>query len=391
MCMLTGITVVDFTRHLPGPYCTMRLADLGADVIKVEAYPHGDPGRSMGPRLGNTGALYLSSNRNKRSVAINLRSVEGRELAFSLACQADVVVESFRPGVMHHLGLDYARLQQAHPQIVYCSVTGYGQNGAMHQLGGHDLNYQAVSGFLSTIRDREGKPVVSEVLVADFAVGVYAAEQICAALVQRAIRGVGAHLDVASTDLLASWLALHACLSPAGGEQSIQHFLKGLLAYNTYETADGRYVALAALEEKFWLNFCRAVGRQDWEELHGASIADCPEVYEEMKELFLTRTQTEWHDLGCEVDCCLTAVEELDTWRESGYLASRDLVFPLPSPEQKETLQVRTEQKRPVQAMTPPPDAGEHTWSVLQEKLHCTEEQLLTLERRGVIPPRKES
>jgi succinate--hydroxymethylglutarate CoA-transferase len=389
LCMLTGITVVDFTRHLPGPYCTMRLADLGAEVIKVEAYPHGDPGRSMGPAIAGTGAFYLSSNRNKRSVAINLRSEEGRELAFSLARQADVVVESFRPGVMQHLGLDYDRLHQVHPQIVYCSVTGYGQDGAMHQLGGHDLNYQAVSGFLSTFRDGEGKPVISEVLIADYAVGLYAAEQICAALVQRATRGMGAYLDVASADLLSSWMGLHACLAHQGEDKAMQRFLKGLLAYNTYETADGRFVALAALEEKFWLNFCRAVGREDWEPLHGASIADCPDVYEEMKALFLMRTQAEWHELGCEVDCCLTCVEEMDTWWESAYINSRELAFPLLY-QGNETMHVRTERLRLVREMTPPPAFGEHTLEVLKEKLHCTNEQLFALERRGVIPPRKE-
>ncbi|MCK9909445.1 CoA transferase, partial [Microbacteriaceae bacterium K1510] len=140
--MLTGITVVDFTRHLPGPFCTMRLADLGAEVIKVEAYPSGDPGRTMGPDVGGTGALFLSSNRNKKSVMLNFREQEGRDLAFALAAQADVVVESFRPGVMQHLGLDFASLQEAKPELIYCSVTGYGQSGPMHQLGGHDLNYQ---------------------------------------------------------------------------------------------------------------------------------------------------------------------------------------------------------------------------------------------------------
>jgi succinate--hydroxymethylglutarate CoA-transferase len=388
--MLTGITVVDFTRHLPGPFCTMRLADLGAEVIKVEAHPDGDPGRSMGPQLDGTGAFFLSSNRNKKSVAINLRSAEGRELAFSLARQADVVVESYRPGVMHHLGLDYERLHQAHPHIVYCSLTGYGQDGAMYQLGGHDLNYQAVSGFLSTLRDQEGRPVISEVLIADYAVGLYAAEQICAALVRRYTQGKGAYLDVASVDLLASWMGLHALLSHTGQEKAMHQFLKGLIAYNVYETADSRYVALAALEEKFWQNFCRAVGREDWETLHGVSIVEHPELYEEMKALFLTRTQMEWNELGSEVDCCLTAVEEMDTWAQSQYITSRDSLFTLPYERSAELLQVRTERQRSVYGMTQPPRLGEHTREVLKEKLRCTDRQLADYEQRGVIPPREE-
>lgn len=166
----------------------------------------------------------------------------------------------------------------------------------------------------------------------------------------------------------------------------MQRFLKGLLMYNVYETADGRFVALAALEEKFWQNFCRAVGREDWETLHGAAIVECPDVYEELKALFLTRTQAEWSELGGEVDCCLTAVEEIDTWADSPYVSGRKLAFSLPFDETIDVLQVRTETSRPEHAMTPPPACGEHTREVLREKLRCTNEQLLTLERRGVIP-----
>lgn len=384
--MLTGITVVDFTRHLPGPFCTMRLADLGAEVIKVEAYPDGDPGRSMGPCIAGTGALFLSANRNKKSVQLNLHAPEGRELAFALAAQADVVVESFRPGVMHHLGLDFATVQEAKPDLVYCSLTGYGQSGSMHQLGGHDLNYQAISGYLSANRDAEGRPVISEVPIADLAAGLYAAEQICAALVQRSIKGQGAYLDIASADLMASWMGLHAMLAAYGEMSALNQFLKGLFNYNIYETADGKFVALAALEEKFWHNFCRAVGREDWETLEQTGIADHPDVYEELKSLFLTRTQQEWSDLGMEVDCCLTAVEEMDTWRHSTYIDSRQLIFTLPYDERLKTLQVRTERHRPVEQMIPPPVCGRDTHQVLQGKLQCTREQVERYVKRGIIP-----
>lgn len=388
--MLEGITVVDFTRHLPGPFCTMRLADLGAEVIKIEAYPTGDPGRAMGPQVDGTGALYLSSYRNKRSVSLNLRTSEGRELAFALAAAADVVVESFRPGVMHHLGLDVASLQQANPHLVYCSLTGYGQSGTMHQLGGHDLNYQAISGFLSTIRDGEGRPVITEMPIADYAVGLYAAEQICAALVQRYKQGPGSYLDVASVDLLASWMGLHALLAGQGDYAAMNQFLKGLVNYNLYETADGRYVALAALEEKFWHNFCRAVARDDWETLQGISIAEHPDVYEEMKVLFLTRTQTEWSELGIEVDCCVTSVEEMDTWPRSAYVTSRELAFPLVYQQTMETHQVRTERLGIAEVMFPPPACGCDTYDVLETKLRCTDEQLNRFAQRGIIPRRKE-
>lgn len=384
--MLTGITIIDFTRHLPGPFCTMRLADLGAEVIKVEAYPAGDPGRTMGPNIAGTGAFFLSTNRNKKSVLLNFREQEGRDLAFALAAQADVVVESFRPGVMQHLGLDFASLQEAKPDLIYCSITGYGQSGPMHQLGGHDLNYQAISGFLSTNLDAEGRPVVCEVPIADMAVGIYASEQICAALVQRSITLQGAYLDIASADLLASWMGLHAVLAQHGQLPSLHQFLKGLLNYNVYETADGRFVALAALEEKFWHNFCRAVGREDWESLDGAPLEEYPDVYEEMKALFLTRTQAEWSELGMEVDCCLTAVEEMDGWEESMYVSGRELSFSVPYQGIRETLQVRTERNRSISSMTPPPVCGQETHEILQTKLQCTPDQLVRYVKYGIIP-----
>jgi succinate--hydroxymethylglutarate CoA-transferase len=319
-------------------------------------------------------------------VQLNLRAPEGRDLAFALAAQADVVVESFRPGVMHHLGLDYPTLQEAKPDLVYCSLTGYGQSGAFHQLGGHDLNYQAVSGYLAANRDAEGRPVVSEVPIADLAAGLYAAEQICAALVQRFAKGRGAYLDIACTDLLVSWMGLHAVMAGHSQLSALSQFFKGLCNYNIYETADGKYVALAALEEKFWHNFCRAVGREDWESLEGISISDYPEVYEELKALFLTRTQQEWSELGMEVDCCLTAVEEMDTWRDSPYIAARELCFSLPYGERTRTLQVRTERLRPLERMTPPPASGKDTHEVLRSKLQCTKEQLARYVKHGIIP-----
>ncbi|MBO8162318.1 MAG: CoA transferase [Brevibacillus sp.] len=382
--MLSGITVVDFTRHLPGPYCTMRLADMGAEVIKIEAYPSGDPGRSMGPMLGGDGLFYLASNRNKRSVALNLRTPAGRELAFALAAQADVVVESFRPGVMGHLGLDYEALAEVNPELIYCSLTGYGQTGAMHQLGGHDLNYQAVSGFLAANRDSQGRPVIPEVPLADYAGGLYAAEQICAALVQKERSRKGTYLDIASVDVMASWMSLNALLSCAGREGELSQFLGGLINYNVYETADGRYVALAALEEKFWHNFCHAVGREDWEEYAGQRVLDQPDVFEEIKAMFLTRTQAEWNELGMEVDCCLTAVEEMDTWLSSTYVTSRQLVF-FP-PHADNLLQVRGERKKPLDTMQPPPALGADTHDILRSRLSISDQLLRRYAASGIIP-----
>ncbi|GED52911.1 CaiB/BaiF CoA transferase family protein [Brevibacillus borstelensis] len=388
--MLTGITVVDFSRHLPGPFCTMRLADLGAEVIKVETHPSGDPGRAMGPRIGEARAIFLSTNRNKQSVALNLRTGKGKELAYELARQADVVVESFRPGVMKLLGLDYERLSKSHPSIIYCSLTGYGQSGPMHQLGGHDLNFQAASGLLAAIRGEDGKPVAAEVPIADYAGGMYASEQICAALIRRYQTGQGAYLDISLVDALSSWMGMHVLCAQHAREEEMARFFKGRLAYQIFETAEGKYVVLAALEEKFWLNFCRAVGREDWEDLYGAGLDEHPHVYEEMKKLFLSRTQPEWGELGSEVDCCLTPVEEIDTWLDSAFIKNRQLTFTLEAGEYGERLQVRTraslsDRDEPVRDLSPPPGYGANTRQVLTQKLGLSLEELAQLGRDGVI------
>ncbi len=384
--MLSGVTVVDFSRYLPGPVCTLRLADMGAEVIKVEAYPVGDPGRQMGPMTEDGSILYLCSNRGKRSVAIDLRTEEGRKLAHGLASKADVVVESYRPGVMSHLGLDYESLKKGKPDLIYCSLTGYGQSGSMHQLGGHDLNYQAVSGFLGVTRDSSGKPVFSEIPLADYVGGMYAAEQICAALVRRAIKGQGAYLDIASVDALASWMGMHAILADLGREVTMNQFLFDLFSYNVYETADGKYVALASLEDKFWLNFCRAVGRPDWEDIQERSISRYPEIYEEMKALFLTRTQAEWNELGMEVDCCLTAVEEIETWATSPYVTSRQLTFSLSTQHSESLLQIKTLPTSAAGRMSPPPAYGADTHHVLKEKLGLSEADLHQYASQRIIP-----
>lgn len=352
--MLTDLMVVDFTWNLSGLYCTKRLADLGAEVIRIEAYAEGDLGRKgRAGTAGETSLLPQRSANHRKRVGLNLRTPVGRELAFALAAQADVVVESFRPGVMHHLGLDYDSLVQANPGLIYCSITGYGQTGTMHQLGGHDLNIQAVSGFLAENCDSDGVPIVGMLPISHYACGLYGAEQICAALVQSKRRGGGSYLDIAAADLLADWLNTHAEMQGAQNGERDLFPLKGRINYQVYETADGRYVALAAPEEKYWLNFCHAVGRADWELLTDLRIAVSPEIYEEMKTLFLTRTQAEWSELGAEVDCCLTAVEEMDM--DHGHVHAVSWY-------------------------------GEDTYEVLRQKLQCSEKQMKQYAQNGIIP-----
>jgi crotonobetainyl-CoA:carnitine CoA-transferase CaiB-like acyl-CoA transferase len=298
-----------------------------------------------------------------KQVRLNLRTSVGRDLAFALASQADIVVEGFRPGVMHHLGLDFDSLRRVKRDLVYCSITGYGHTGPMVQLGGHDLNIQAVSGFLSTACDAKGTPIVGTLPISEYACGLFASEQICAALVHRMETGRGVRLDVAALDLMADWMSTHMWLAGIDSKQKGFPASKGRINYQVYETADGRYVALAAVEEKYWLNFCHAIGRDDWELLADLHIEAHPEIYEEMKALFLTRTQAEWHELGSEVDCCLTAVEELDSWAE------------LPTSDSTPSAQ----RKR----------AARDTYEVLASKLNCSSHQLEQYAKDNIIPQRE--
>jgi len=378
--MLTGITVVDFSRHLSGLICAMRLAELGAEVIEIESHAPEDSISQAADKegtKGGKGGFFLRSRRKHKSISLNLRTAEGKALAFALARQADVVVESYRPGVLRHLGLDYDRLWEVHPAVVYCSLTGYGQSGEWYQAGGEDLNIQAVSGFLSMLRDAEGRPIVAELPIAEYAAGLYASEQICAALVQRFRTGRGAYLDVAQADLLSSWTGLHVLLNQAKPGEGTPP--KGLLSYQVYETADGQFVALAAREEKYWHNFCRAVGRDDWETLHEAAVFEHPDVYEELKALFLTRTQAEWSELGAEADCCLTAVEEADRWAENAYARSREVADSLPLLEFREGEAALANRRWPSWH-------ADHTREVLMKRLKLTAEDVRSLKERGVIP-----
>jgi crotonobetainyl-CoA:carnitine CoA-transferase CaiB-like acyl-CoA transferase len=389
--LLTGITVIDFTRHLPGDYCGIRLAGMGAEVIKVESF--GDPVRHVetGIFAPEVQALFPDKIGRKKSVLLNLRAPEGCDLAFALAAEADVVIEGFRPGVVSHLGLDYAALREAKPELIYCSITGFGQTGTMGQLGGHDLNYQAVSGFLGVNRDVDGRPVVAEIPLAELAGGLFAAEQICAALVQKERSEKGAYLDIALVDVLASWLALRVLPEwpgQRGRESRETGFPCPRVNYNVYEAADGRFVALAALEEKFWLNFCSAVGREDWEPYGGLRVEEAPELYEEMKGLFLTRTQAEWNEFGMEVDCCLTAVEEADTWARSMYVQSRRFAAsaydepPVQTPPQ-------SVQGRMAETALSAGGSGADTHDVLRNKLGIGDSELRKYSSLGIIPDKK--
>ncbi len=330
--LLTGVKVVDFTPLLPGPYASLRLADLGAEVVKVEP-PGGDLARHMGLHSGGAGVVFLANNRNKTSVVLDLKTASGQSEAMALVETADVVLEGFRPGVADRLGIGYEAVHRVNPRIVYCSLTGYGQTSPLADMAGHDLNYMATSGMLAQFRDADGQPVVPKVQLADLLGGVVASEAILAALLHRERTGEGQHLDVAMTDALMGLLTMHALVDAVNGYPwGVQDLGGGLVCYNLYRTLDGRMVSLGALEPKFWQAFCAGVERPDWVQAQFTPASLENPVFREVTDLFAQRSLAEWTQFGQHVDCCLQPVLEVNEAFASEYAKSRGMVWDAETP-----------------------------------------------------------
>jgi alpha-methylacyl-CoA racemase len=369
--LLDGIRVLDFTRLLPGPYATLRLADLGAKVIKVEEPYDGDPARAIGRRVGGAGAVFLANARNKQSVILDLKTEEGRAAALHLAAKVDVVMEGFRPGVAARLGIDYESVRAVNPRVVYCSLTGYGQTGPWRQRAGHDVNYLAASGVLAQLTDTTGRPILSSLNIGDLIGGLMASEAVVAALFCRERSGEGRYLDIAMTDALLGLMQNHALIQAATGEEHAVKELTGqIVCYNVYQTKDGRYVSLAALEPKFWSAFCRAVERPDWQSTAFTDACEENPVYREVQALFADRTLVEWAEFADRVDCCLQPVLEVSEAIASPHARARDISVDLETEAWGRLRMVSTHaggftsaaKRPPIQA---PPRLGEHTHQVV--------------------------
>ncbi len=323
---LSGIRVLDLSRLLPGPYCTSLLADLGAEVIKIETPGVGDYSRMIPTDLGGDGT-FQAVNRNKKSVALNYRNARGLQVFLRLAGTVDVVVEGFRPGAATRWGLGYDAVRQANPSIVYCSLSGYGQKGPYAQRAGHDLNYQALGGLLGLNGAAGGAPLPTGVQIADLAGGMLAAIAILGALFARGQTGQGAYLDVSMFDAAVSWLApvagalfLHTGQNPPRGGTPLTGSLP---SYNVYICADGKFLALAALEPHFWTAFCQTLEREDF--LRRQFDAG---LIPELAALFAEKTRAEWLALLGPADICLEPVNGVDEVLQDAHARARGLVVP---------------------------------------------------------------
>jgi crotonobetainyl-CoA:carnitine CoA-transferase CaiB-like acyl-CoA transferase len=300
MGKLSGIKVVDLTQFLPGPMMTVMMADQGAEVIKVEP-PSGDPARQQAPfdRYGEAehSVWFANLNRGKRSVALDLKSDIGRQSLRDLIANADVFVEGFRPGVMARLGFDYASVKAMKPDIVYCSISAFGQQGVLSQHPAHDMAVQAVAGFLSVNDGSDGTPVVPGVASSDMAAGLTALSAVLMALIGRDRSGEGAYIDCAMFDSLLPWCAHTASSAIAGGQSpqsSSQRSLGGAAFYQVYETADRQHVVLGGREIKFARNLLSALGREDLISVAEAPAGEQGDLIAYLRTAFAGKTRDEW-------------------------------------------------------------------------------------------------
>ena len=374
---LTGIRILDLSRLSPGPYLTQLLADLGAEVIKVETPTTGDYARFIPAKMG-LGKMFEMINQGKKSVAINYRNPRGREVLMRLTATADIVLESFRPRTAARWKIDYESLRVVKPDLIYCALSGYGQNGPYRDRAGHDLNYTAISGALS-LNAAEGQPPTPYgVTVADLSGAMLAGIAILSALVGRQNSGQGTYLDVALLDGVLSWMmpqagaAFFSGLPVVGGSLALHG---GLACYNVYETADGKYLSLGALEPTFWSDFCRITGRNDL-----LSRQFDRTIKGEVAATFKLRTLAAWLENFSASDGCVEPVISFEEMLSHPQVKARGFVHE----ENGQAVGLNTPfvfaRGGPKRAA---PRLGEHTKTILEDIL--SKQELEDLTNSGII------
>jgi crotonobetainyl-CoA:carnitine CoA-transferase CaiB-like acyl-CoA transferase len=384
---LEGIKILDLTRIGPGPFCTWILADLGAEVIKVEA-PLTAGAREAGlfqssilqDKDGKRTLLYWATNRNKKSIAINLKLPGGVDIFNKLALKADIIVEGFRPGAVQRLGIDYDTIKKINPRVIYCSITGYGQNGPYRDLPGHDINYISAGGVLNLIGENKGKPVIPLNLIGDYGgAGMNAVIGILAAIIARTKTGKGQFVDISLLDSVISILADTAV-------QYFQHKVqleRGKMVlggaypyYNIYETKDNKYISIGCLEVGLWENLCSALGKEEYipyhfRHEHNFNVPEGDkwnEVITGLQRIFLSRTRDEWFDILSKKDVPVAKVLELGEVFSNPQVIERKMLNHIVHPTEGNIEQVGISIKlsdTPGEIRTLPPLLGQHTDEIL--------------------------
>jgi crotonobetainyl-CoA:carnitine CoA-transferase CaiB-like acyl-CoA transferase len=388
---LAGVRVLDFTRVLAGPFCTMLLADMGADVIKVERLKHGDDTRAWGPPFDAHGqsAYYLSVNRNKRSLTLNLKSASGREIAQKLASQSQIVVENFKPGEMAAFGLGYEDLRALNPALVYASITGFGQTGPYSERPGYDFVIQAMSGLMSITGEREGEPSKVGVAVSDVFAGLFAATSILAALRHAERTGEGQQLDIALLDTQIAALVNIASSVLVSGKTPVRYgnAHPSIVPYEMFRAAD-REFALGVGNEGMFTQLCQLIGRPEWAAdprftSNAARVANREVLIGMLNEVFVTRPAAEWVEGALAAGIPAGSLNTVSDILDDPHVQARGLIHAL------DDLRLVGPpvgfSGTPPTVRTPPPMLGEHTDEVLAERLGLSAAEIAEYRANGVV------
>lgn len=372
MQALTGIRVLDMSRLLPGPYCTMLLADFGAEVIKIEEPGKGDYSRSFPPFLKDFGYWHLQLNRNKQSVVLDLKSEEGKNIFLELIKTADVVVESYRPGVLKKLGVDYEAAARVNPKIIYCSLSGYGSKGPLAHKADHDIGYLSLAGVTAMSGEADGAPAIPGVLMADMNAALSAGMSIMIALRHAALTGQGQKIDISLFNVAMNLMPGAASLFFGSGfvAERGNNWLTGAYAnYNIYATADGRYVSVGCLEKKFWRNLCIGLGREELIDMIDDE-SNHPYLKEQLAAAFKQKTMREWEEFFADKDACVTPVLNFKEAVESEQVQANEMVLNVQDDELGEYQQLGFAMKlskTPARLNKRAPRLGEDTEKILAQ------------------------
>jgi crotonobetainyl-CoA:carnitine CoA-transferase CaiB-like acyl-CoA transferase len=396
---LENIKVLDLTRLAPGPFCTMILADLGAEVLRIQepgspggrrAQQAGGAGTDMPPAVMAADSPYAAHQRNKKSLALNLKMEESKIIFYQLARNADVLVEELRPGVSKRLGIDYDTLQPINPRLVYCSITGYGQSGPYRDRAGHDINYVALAGALGLIGEKGRQPAIPLNVIGDLAGGsLHAVIGILAALLAREKTGQGQYIDISMTDSAVSLLTFLFADYFENGKVARrgEHPLNGGMPYyNVYLTSDNKYITVGCIEPWFYASLCRVLGREDLIPFQNAPEKE-PEIFRIFSEIFRQKTRDEWDKILNQVDLCAGKVLDLDELPGEAHFKERQMFVELDHPEKGKVRQVGIPIKlsdTPGGITLFPPYLGEHTDEVLKQ-LGYKENEITLLRQKGCI------
>lgn len=392
---LAGLRVIDFSRVLAGPYCTMLLADLGADVIKVEHPQGGDDTRQWGPPwLDGESAYFLSVNRNKRSLTLNLKHPKGRELAHQLAISADILVENFKVGTMAKYGLDYETLSQQNPGVIYCSITGYGQNGPDRDRAGYDFIVQAEAGLMSIIGPPEGPPYKVGVAIVDITAGMFASHAILAALYSRQQTGRGQMIDIALLDSQIAWLANVAQNYLVSGQAPKRYgnAHPNIVPYEVFQTSDG-YLALGVGNDKQYQRLCDVAGRTDLRDdarfqTNPGRVTFRDELIPKLQEVFRSRPTATWIEQLSAKGIPVGPINDIPTVMQHPQVQARQMVQIIQRPDGKDVPQLGPVAKysaTPARIYRHPPALGEHSQEILRQDLNLADHEIEELILEKVI------